>query len=70
MMGFGTTIMIQIQFTFFFSGFVYWTDWGSEASIERISMDGMKDTRRKLVTTDIRWPNGLSLDLSQTKVSI
>ena len=39
---------------------MYWTDWGNPAKIERAGMNG--DHREAIVTTDIMWPNGLTLD--------
>ncbi|MCL4146719.1 UNVERIFIED_CONTAM: hypothetical protein GTU68_024148, partial [Idotea baltica] len=38
-------------------GYVYWTDWGSNAKIERASLDG---SERKAIVTDpyVVWPNG------------
>ncbi len=40
---------------------LYWTDWGSVPKIERAGMDGSH--RQDIVTHDIKWPNGLTLDL-------
>ena len=51
-----------------FSRYLYWTDWGREAAIERIGMDGDPTTRQKLITSDIIWPNGLTLDFAQNKM--
>ena len=42
--------------------YMYWTDWGEEARIERGGMDGSPPTRSAIVTTDIQWPNGLTID--------
>ncbi|KAK3912221.1 Very low-density lipoprotein receptor [Frankliniella fusca] len=42
-------------------GWLYWTDWGSVPKIERAGMDGSH--REDIVTHDIKWPNGLTLDL-------
>ena len=40
---------------------MYWSDWGSAASIEKASMDG---TGRSVIhNTGIVWPNGLTLDI-------
>jgi len=51
------------------TGFLYWSDWGEESSaIERMSMDGDLSTRKKIVTDNIKWPNGLTLDLVQQKL--
>ena len=47
---------------------MYWTDWGKSPGIERISMDGDVNTRIKLISEDIKWPNGLTLDLAQRKM--
>lgn len=49
-------------------GHVYWSDWGDAPAIEKMSMDGLPGTRKQLITTDIVWPNGLSLDLPQNKI--
>ena len=43
---------------------LYWTDWGEVAKIERISMDGSNSSRQTLLSTDLVWPNGLTLDYS------
>ena len=49
--------------------YVYWTDWGEKSSsIERMSMDGALETRQKIISEDITWPNGLTLDLVQKRV--
>lgn len=44
----------------FEGGFMYWSDWGVEAKIERAGMDGSQ--RLPLVTTNLKWPNGLAID--------
>lgn len=40
-----------------------WTDWGETPKIERASMDGNATSRVILVTENIFWPNGLTVDL-------
>lgn len=40
--------------------YLYWTDWGVTAKIERMGMDGTN--RSVIVNTDIVWPNGLAID--------
>lgn len=43
-----------------FSSFLFWTDWGNIAKIERSHLDGSE--RKVLINTDLGWPNGLTLD--------
>jgi len=49
-----------------FRRYVYWTDWGFMAKIERCGMDG--SNRKVLVKDDIYWPNGLTIDYDEGKV--
>ncbi|XP_071817967.1 low-density lipoprotein receptor-related protein 1-like isoform X2 [Apostichopus japonicus] len=42
------------------AGYMYWTDWGSVAKIERSFMDG--SGRETLFNTGLAWPNGLTID--------
>ena len=39
---------------------MYWTDWGSIPKIEKADMDGT--SRRSIVTGNLGWPNGLTID--------
>ncbi|XP_074926235.1 low-density lipoprotein receptor-related protein 2 [Chelonoidis abingdonii] len=41
-------------------GLMYWTDWGRQPKIECAWMDGQQ--RRTLVSEDLGWPTGLSID--------
>lgn len=45
---------------------MYWTDWGSNSRIERSGMDGSH--RHSIVSNDVKWPNGLTLDLVRKRV--
>ena len=40
---------------------MYWSDWGERAVIERASMDGRE--RKAIVSTNLVWPNGLTIDI-------
>lgn len=44
---------------------LYWTDWGV-SSIESAGIDGVN--RRKLITTDVVWPNGLTIDTVESRM--
>uniref|UniRef100_A0A8C4IN81 Low density lipoprotein receptor a n=1 Tax=Dicentrarchus labrax TaxID=13489 RepID=A0A8C4IN81_DICLA len=43
------------------TNFIYWTDWGNQAKIEKAGLNG--GDRTALVTDNIVWPNGITLDL-------
>lgn len=45
---------------------MFWTDWGIEPKIERAGMDGTH--RQVIVSFEVRWPNGLTLDLVRKRV--
>lgn len=44
-----------------FLRYIFWTDWGDEAKIERSSMDGTN--RVTLHSEHLTWPNGLTIDI-------
>lgn len=43
-------------------GLMFWTDWGETPKIERAGMNGDPSTRQIIVSDDIFWPNGLTVD--------
>lgn len=46
---------------------LYWTDWGTNAKIERAALDGSE--RRAIVREPhVEWPNGLTIDPSTRKI--
>ena len=46
--------------------YMYWSDWGDEARIERAGMDG--SNRTILHNTDLKWPNGITIDYKNQKL--
>lgn len=40
--------------------YMYWTDWGEHAKLERAAMDG--SDRVVLINNNLGWPNGLAID--------
>ena len=46
--------------TFKTNRWLYWTDWGRPAKIERASMDGTQE--QTIVNTGLTWPNALTID--------
>ncbi|CAB3370017.1 Hypothetical predicted protein [Cloeon dipterum] len=43
-------------------GLMFWTDWGDVSIIERAGMNGNHSSRTVIVSHDIFWPNGLTID--------
>lgn len=50
----------------FVNSWMYWTDWGTNPKIERAGMDGAH--RQTIVSYEVKWPNGLTLDLVKKRV--
>lgn len=53
------------QINIFFS-LLFWTDWGRIPKIERATMAG--NQRKTIVTSDLGWPNGLSVDYDEDMI--
>ncbi|KAM8806535.1 low-density lipoprotein receptor-related protein 2 [Eudromia elegans] len=47
-------------------GYMYWTDWSSSAKIERATLGG--NFRTPIVSTNLVWPNGLTLDYEEQQL--
>lgn len=47
---------------------MFWSDWGESPKIERCGMNGDPNTRLALVTTNIQWPNALTVDFTTDKI--
>lgn len=49
-----------------FSSYMYWTDWGEHAKLERSAMDGTD--RVVLISQNLGWPNGLAIDMAGSQL--
>ncbi|XP_017033989.1 very low-density lipoprotein receptor isoform X3 [Drosophila kikkawai] len=47
-------------------GWMYWSDWGASPRIERAGMDGSH--RTTIISYDVKWPNGITLDLVKKRL--
>ncbi|TNN64423.1 Low-density lipoprotein receptor-related protein 2 [Liparis tanakae] len=47
-------------------GYMYWTDWGTHAKIERATLGG--NFRIEIVNSSLVWPNGLTLDYEEERL--
>ncbi|CAG5119992.1 unnamed protein product, partial [Candidula unifasciata] len=47
-------------------GYMFWTDWGDNARIERADMDGKN--RKVIISDAIVWPNGLTIDRPTNRI--
>ncbi|KAH9508824.1 hypothetical protein Btru_050143 [Bulinus truncatus] len=48
------------------SGIVYWSDWGFQPMIESASYDG--SNRRTLISTGLKWPSSLTIDIQENRL--
>lgn len=46
--------------------YMYWTDWGTHAKIERATLGG--NFRMEIVNSSLVWPNGLTLDYVDERI--
>ncbi|KAK3739393.1 hypothetical protein QZH41_018445 [Actinostola sp. cb2023] len=49
-------------------GYMFWSDWGESPKIERCGMNGDPTTRLAIITTNIQWPNALTVDYRSDKI--
>ncbi|CAH1789469.1 unnamed protein product [Owenia fusiformis] len=47
-------------------GEMYWTDWGRSPKIEKATMAGRN--KQTLISSGLRWPNGLTIDFGEAKL--
>ncbi|XP_054258964.1 low-density lipoprotein receptor-related protein 6-like [Macrosteles quadrilineatus] len=50
------------------NGVLFWSDWGDDSRVNSAGLDGKK--MKTIVSSNIYWPNGLTLDLSKSKLYI
>ena len=60
--------LFQTLHFFFPSRYMFWSDWGDSAKIEKCAMNGDSTSRRVLVNRDIVWPNGLTIDYTEDRI--
>lgn len=53
---------------YFIVRFLFWTDWGEVPKIERAGMNGDPKSRKVIVSEEIIWPNGLTVDYEAEKI--
>ena len=53
--------MMFVLFCYVSHRWLYWSDWGESALIERASMDGRG--KNAIVSSGLVWPNGLAIDV-------
>ncbi|XP_066141061.1 low-density lipoprotein receptor-related protein 6 isoform X1 [Euwallacea fornicatus] len=49
-------------------GLLFWTDWGETPKIERAGMNGDPKTRKVIVSDNIYWPNGITVDYEAERI--
>ncbi|XP_078354454.1 low-density lipoprotein receptor-like [Oculina patagonica] len=50
------------------AGYMFWSDLGNQAKIEKCAMNGNSTSRQVLVNRDIVWPTGLTIDYSDERI--
>ncbi|KAK3741912.1 hypothetical protein QZH41_010034, partial [Actinostola sp. cb2023] len=63
------SVAIMILGYIFSKIYMFWSDWGYDSpKIERCGMNGDPNTRLAVITTNIQWPNGLTVDYTIDKI--
>lgn len=57
---------LSLSFSLCPSSYMYWTDWGEHAKLERSAMDG--SDRVVLISNNLGWPNGLAIDMAGSQL--
>ena len=47
---------------------MFWTDWGDDAKIEKCGMNGDVKSRQVIVSKNVDWPNGLTIDYTVNRI--
>ena len=64
----GCANSVKLSSPSFPSRFMYWTDWGDHPKIERAGLNGDPETRAAIVTEQLTWPNGLTIDYQERRL--
>lgn len=59
-------VKYQYIYRLFSLSYMFWTDWGAEAKIERAVLDGSE--RSTIINQQINWPNSLTIDFQQQRI--
>jgi len=59
-------LSLMILWTNVLSRWMFWTDWGRAAKIERCGMDGTR--RSEVIGDEVMWPNSVAVDYERDRL--